>query len=244
MTGFGKIIGWVCLVFGALLPAAAVAHFAIFPQQTKSLLIAYSSFKKDGCFYYNSATPSGKIDNLKAVAMQASTRVANFWGARISSPKIIYCDTPADFATYCANPTAPAVTYLKLGTVIVLSRDAANVDIVAHELSHAELYARIGGYQFDAKIPSWFKHGLAMQNDYRNYYSEDTLRAKTNNFNNLPAIKNMQSDEQFYAGSPQQVMLNYMAAKHEVKNWYTPEKLRVFIEKLNAGETFAQAYIK
>ena len=115
-----------------------------------------------------------------------------------------------------------------------------DLDIIAHEISHAEFYERIGFYKFNFKIPSWFKHGLAMQNDYRDYYSDDTLKVKSDNFKNLPAIKSFKSDGQFYAGSREQIMLNYMAAKHEVKNWYTKEKLKKFLKEINSGKTFEE----
>jgi hypothetical protein len=109
-------------------------------------------------------------------------------------------------------------------------------------LSHAEFYERIGFYNFNYKIPSWFKHGLAMQNDYRNYYSDDTLKTKSDNFKNLPDIKSFKSDRQFYSGSREQIMLNYMAAKHEIKKWYTKQKLDNFLKDINSGKTFEEAF--
>ena len=81
-----------------------------------------------------------------------------------------------------------------------------------------------------------------MQNDYRDYYSEDTRKARTNNLRHMPDIKNFVTDAQFYAGTREQVMLNYMADKHEIKNWYTPEKLRLCIQALDAGKSFKEAY--
>ena len=242
MVKLKKIIVSACLVLAILIPLSVFAHFAIFPQQTRSILIDYSGFKKDGRIYFNPLTPNSKIDSLNFLINQASIRINNLWGQNISSPKFIYCNGKDDFKKYCANPSAPAVTYTKLGSVIVLSSCALDLDIIAHEISHAEFYERIGFYKFNNKIPSWFKHGLAMQSDYRDYYSEDTLKVKSDNFKNLPDIKNFKSDEQFYAGSQQQIMLNYMAAKHEVKNWYTKDKLNKLIKDINSGKTFEEAF--
>ncbi len=81
-----------------------------------------------------------------------------------------------------------------------------------------------------------------MQNDYRSYYSEDTLKIKSNDFKSLPDIESFKSDGQFYTGSQKQIMLNYMTAKHEVKNWYTKEKLDKLIKDMNSGETFEEAF--
>lgn len=242
MTKLKKVIIRTCLIFIILIPIVAFAHFIIFPQETRSILIDYSDFKKEGRLYFNASTPHNKIDNLKSLINQASLRIANFWGQTTCNPKFIYCNNEGDFKKYCVNQFAPAVTYLKFGSVIVLSGDAMDLDIIAHEFSHAEFYERIGFYKFNYKIPSWFKHGLAMQNDYRDYYSDDTLKAKSNNFKTLPDIKSLKSDREFYAGPQEQIMLNYMAAKHEIKNWYTKEKLDKLIKDLNSGKTFEEAF--
>lgn len=37
-------------------------------------------------------------------------------------------------------------------------------------------------------------------------------------------------------------MLNYMAAKYEVKNWYTKDKLNKLIKDINSGKTFEEAF--
>lgn len=244
MTKLRKIIISICLVFIILVPIVSFAHLIIFPQETRSILIDYSNFKKDGCIYYKPSTSHSQINNLKSLINQASIRINDFWGQKTSNPKFIYCDNEADFKRYCVNPSAPAVTYLKLGSVIVLSADAMDLDIIAHEFSHAEFYEQIGFYNFNFKIPSWFKHGLAMQNDYRDYYSDNTLKVKSDNFKNLPNIKSIKSDGQFYAGSLEQMVLNYMTAKHEIKNWYAKDKLDKFIKDINSGKTFEEAFGK
>jgi hypothetical protein len=245
MTKLKKIIVRIFLSFVILIPISALAHFIIFPQQTKSILIRYSYFKNKGRLYFSQSTPSNKIDTLNSLINQASLRISNFWGQKTANPKFIYCNSEDDFKKYCANPSAPAITYftyLKLGSVIVLGPNTIDLDIIAHEISHAEFYERIGFYKFNNEIPSWFKHGLAMQNDYRSYYSEDTLKIKSNDFKSLPDIESFKSDGQFYTGSQKQIMLNYMTAKHEVKNWYTKEKLDKLIKDMNSGETFEEAF--
>ena len=84
-----------------------------------------------------------------------------------------------------------------------------------------------------------------MQNDNKNYYSEDTLKLKSDNYKNLPDVKKLRSGKQFNEeGSPEQIMLNYMTAKHAVKNWYTKEKLDQLIKDINSGKTFDEAFGK
>lgn len=242
MKKIKKIALRFCLVIGIVIPLAAVAHYVVFPQETRSILIQFSSFKKEGNIYFDAATPHTKIDSLKKLITQANLRVGAFWSQPISEPTFIFCTTDGDFKKYSSSPFAPAVTYVKLGATIVLSADALDEDIIAHEISHAALYEHIGFFKFNFGIPSWFKHGLAMQNDYRNYYSVDTLKVKTDNFKTLPNIKTLTTDNDFYAGTHEQVMLHYMAAKHEIKNWYTKEKLQQFISAIRDGQSFETAY--
>ena len=229
------------VVFMIFIPAAGFAHYIIFPEETRSMLIDYSAFKKDGNVYFDAQTPQKKIDTLKVMVTQATLRVAGFWGQKIIPPKFIYCDKQTDFKKYSIAPTAPAVTYCKMGSYIVLSSEGLDQDIIAHEMSHAALFQQIGFFNRLRKIPAWFDEGLAMQNDYRDYYSEDTFRVRSNNFTNVPGIKNL-NGAQFAQGSPEAVMLHYMAAKHIVQLWYSKEKLGRFIHDVNAGKSFDEAF--
>jgi hypothetical protein len=167
-----------------------------------------------------------------------------FWVQKTCTTKYIYCDTEADFKKFGGSFPVPALTHIKFDAYIVISNEGADLDIIAHEIAHAEFYNRIGFYNWTFKIPTWFDEGLAMQNDYRNYYSEDTLKLKTNNFKNLPDVKQLKTGKQFHEGSNEQIKLNYMAAKHAVKNWYSKEKLEQLIIDLNSGKSFEEAFGK
>jgi hypothetical protein len=244
MPKIKKLILWIFLIFFITIPIAAFAHFIFFPQQTRSILIDYSGFKKNGPLYFNTNTPKYKIDTVQSLIQAASARVAGFWGQKTCNPKFIYCETEADFKKFGSPMPVPALTHIKFDAYIVISNEGAEADIIAHEISHVELYNRIGFYNYTIKIPTWFDEGLAMQNDYRNYYSEDTLKLRTGNFKNLPDVKQLKNGKQFHEGSNEQIKLNYMSAKHEVKNWYSKEKIQRLIKDLNAGKSFEDAFSK
>ncbi len=237
-----KIALRALLVMLGIIAIIPVAHYFVFPQQTRSILIDFSSFKRENRLYLDAKTSQSKIDSVGKLLALAELRVDQFWGGKTCNPKFIYCATDADFAKYGSDQDVPAVTIMKLGSYIVLSKDGLDPDIIAHEMAHAELYERIGFYAQEFKIPTWFSEGLAMQCDDRDYYSEDTLRAKSDNFKNLPDVKQLRSGRDFHKGSHEEVKLNYMTAKHVVKNWYTPEKLESLIERLNAGSSFEEAW--
>jgi hypothetical protein len=227
------------LILAILMP---VAHYFVFPQQTRAILIDYSKFKKEGRLYVDPKTPQKTIDTLDDLVAQAGRRVDRFWDGKTCNPKIIYCEREADFVKYGSDQAVPAVTILKLGSYIVLSKEALDIDIIAHEIAHAELYERIGFYAQEFKIPTWFSEGLAMQCDDRDGYSEDTLRAKSVDFKNLPDVKPLKSAGDFFAGTTEEVKMHFMTAKHVVKKWYTPEKLKAFTDGITAGESFEDAF--
>jgi len=243
MIKLKKILKRFLLVLLIVVPVSAIAHFFLFPQQTRSILIGFSDFKKDGRLYFNSNTPKNKIDSVRSLIELASQRVAAFWGQKTSDPAFIYCDSESDFTKYGSPFSVPALTHIKLGAHIVISNQGVDLDIIAHEISHAEFYERIGFYNWTFKIPTWFDEGLAMQNDYRDYYSEDTLKVRSDNYKNMPDVKKLRSGKLFNeTGTHDQVMLNYMAAKHEVKLWYSKEKLDKLIKDINAGKSFDEAF--
>ena len=241
MKKFKKIIKKILLIFIILIPIASLAHFIIFPQQTRSILIDFSDFKKDGRLYFNSQAPQKKIDSLKGLILLAKNRVAGFWQQQPCNATYIYCESDADFNKYGSPYPVPALTHLKCGAYIVISKEGAEPDIIAHETAHAALYEKIGFFK-QLKVPAWFDEGLAMQVDYRDYYSEDTLKLKSDNFTKLPDIRKMKTGNQFQQGSHEQVMLNYMTAKHIVKNWYTKEKLDKLVLDLKSGKSFEEAF--
>lgn len=243
MPKFQKIVKRILLVALIIIPISCIAHFFLFPQQTRSILIDFSDFKKEGRLYFNSNTPESKIDSVQSLIELASQRVTTFFGKKTCDPVFIYCNTESDFTKYGSPFPVPALTHIKLGAHIVISNQGVDVDIIAHEMAHAEFYERIGFYNWTFKIPSWFDEGLAMQNDYRDYYSEDTLKARSDNYQHMPDVKKLQSGKQFNeTGTREQVMLNYMAARHEVKLWYTKEKLDKLIKDINAGKSFDEAF--
>ncbi|MFT3702773.1 MAG: hypothetical protein QM802_10400 [Agriterribacter sp.] len=229
------IVVLVILVFCGL-------HFLLFPQQTRSILINFFPLKKDKLLYHRENISSPKVDSLQALIAQAKSKMLHFWPEDHSRPTIIYCDTDEDFETFGAGGAVPAITYLKLDGYIIVSLNGVDTNILAHEMMHVALYNRIGFITYNVKIPTWFDEGLAMQADDRAYYSEDTLKAKTNDFKKMPDITKYATGKSFQSGSPEEIMLHYLLAKHVVHLWYTPEKLETFIHDLQSGKSFESSF--
>lgn len=236
-----KLFFRVLVILIVFIPLAAFAHSLIFPHETRAIFIDFSNFKRNGRIYYHPDTPQEKIDSLHTLIELGAERIVALYGQKTSYPKFIYCDREEDFLKYSMSSTVPALAHLKLGSYIILGKDGIDINIIAHELSHAELYERLGFFKRLA-VPAWFDEGLAMQVDRRSYYSEKNLRIKTRDFQELPEVKNMNDLRTFQSGTREDIMLHYMAAKYEVGKWYSQEKLIQLINHIKLGNTFYEAF--
>lgn len=225
-----------------LLTTIVIAHAFVFPQQTRCILVDFYDFEKEDNLYFRKNSDPETIAELKNLIQQAEIRVADFWKNKTTNPKFIYCESDDDYLKFGVPFLTPACANMKLGSYVVISKNGIDLDILAHEISHTELFERIGFWNREFKIPTWFDEGLAMQVDYRNYYSIDTLQKQSDNFKNLPDVMQMNSFIEFGNGTHEEIKLNYSTAKYEISKWYTPQKLNSFIEKINNGKDFSEAF--
>lgn len=127
---------------------------------------------------------------------------------------------------------------------ICVSDEYLELDILAHEITHAELHARLSA-EAQKTIPTWFDEGLAMQNDYRERYSEAQWIQQTNNGENAVALEDMDTPSDFYAGEAEDRRFRYLNAKHELDVWMTAHGqhgLLELLDRLNGGADFTTAY--
>ena len=118
---------------------------------------------------------------------------------------------------------------------ISLSRENFNLDIVAHEITHAELHARLK-HEVRMAMPVWFDEGIATQNDYREKYSAERWSEKTDNGKNLVPLNEMDESSEFYCKDDDERQFHYILAKHEVRKWMETNKregLMDLIDRLN-----------
>lgn len=92
---------------------------------------------------------------------------------------------------WTGNPALTNTTVLfGAHSYVVISPNGLDVDVTAHELTHAELHYRL----YDGKIlpktilPIWFDEGVATQNDYRERYNEIAWLKVTDNGLKLIAL--------------------------------------------------------
>jgi len=179
---------------------------------------------------------------------EARQRVNDFWVGLESSPVIIISDNRNTINKLGGDHDTIRVVFFGSHCYISISEEYLNVDVVAHEMTHAELYARLYKGKVFSKtlIPTWFDEGVATQNDYREQYSEDAWREQTDSGANVIPLIEMDTAAKFMAGDVTDRRFRYMLSRHEVKGWIEQHGvggLTELIEQVNNGSDFYSLYV-
>jgi hypothetical protein len=196
--------------------------------------------------YVDAGFPISNTEIL-SVLSEAEVRLNDFWGDVKSRPTIIISGNKNKLAKMGLK-TSPALT-TRIGThsFVVVSSDGMNIDVMAHELTHAELYARLyaGKFPLTPLVPSWFDEGVALQNDYREKYNEEEWKKETDNGKNIVDLSEIDTLPKFHAGDENERRYRYIISKHELSGWLDKhgiEGLISLVDGVNVGKAFNDLY--
>lgn len=178
----------------------------------------------------------------------ACKRVANFFGSKDATSRMIVGNDGEIMQKFGNQQHGKAgmTHFTPVGTYIVIDKEGLNIDVISHELAHAELFARIGWENRTFLIPTWFDEGIAMLLDNRFVEMEEEWQFITLNGQNAPNLKEISTPEAFF-GNPQHTFTNYLTAKNEVQKWYArngKEGLQKFINCIDTQGNFKDCYEK
>jgi len=177
-------------------------------------------------------------ENLLAKISEAEGRISFLFGEVRSTPVVIAGHSMNVMIKYGGNSyNRVGRTYLTaIGSYIVLGPDGiSNIDVIAHEMGHAELAFRIGHKKVN-RFPDWLEEGIVLQLDER--FTEKDWQTKTSNGKYAPGLDELgviKHDD----------WMGYAAAKHEVKRWLDAvgrEGFKVFLQAVRDGEDFYDVY--
>ncbi len=184
-------------------------------------------------YIHQAATPRQE-NQLRQHVLTARNRIAWFWGARRGEATLIYCPNQHDYEQYCDGGEGAGCSLgLPWGdSYLILGPDGNNADVIAHELCHDELFARLGWWRVKRQIPQWFNEGLALMVDYR--FSKPALwntprrtgkrtpeEAQAAPFptRRMMKLSELETTRDFFGGDYMHTMLAYQTAASEVAHW-------------------------
>ncbi len=241
-----KIILCCCISLILLLLLAAVYIFQFTGLGYRMSVPYRSSFEKVADNIYVNKNYSGNIKEAIQLTEEALERDRAFFGELqcTDTTIIIFCDDDKLLSKLDGDHDTKT-SYTKKNYISV-SDEYLNIDIIAHEFTHAELHTRLNMKALK-RIPTWFDEGLATQNDYREQYGLDAWIEQTDNGKNTVPLEDMDTGSEFYADPVEDRRFRYLNAKHEVGVWMDTHQQKGLLElfdKLNNGEEFDTAYFK
>jgi len=142
---------------------------------------------------------------------KAKARITSKFGPMRSQPTVYFFDQNDTLWSTRINPYG-STSFLGFKTCVAIGPYGQNIDVVAHELMHAEIEERAGSWRRAREIPIWFDEGLAMQVDYREKYNFQTPQRTDD-------VMRLNSAREFFSTDGDTLTYNYTAAKSHVEAW-------------------------
>ncbi len=166
----------------------------------------------------------------------ARARIGQTFGPPRARPIVVLRDSERAFGVLPLNAYG-STSFVGSRACVVIGPRGRNLDVIAHELMHAELFERVGSWRRFTSVPTWFDEGLAMQVDHRPAYDlppdADTAFAR-----------GLRTERDFFASASTDAQLTqrYAAAKAEVGRSLAavgPSGVYARLERLRQGERFS-----
>jgi len=162
-------------------------------------------------------------------------RIREIFGDPRSTPIVVFFNNAASFWPFRLNDYG-STHVIGTRTCVLIGPNGRNLDVVAHELMHAEIVDRVGVVAKFTELPTWFDEGLAMQVDFRPEYDiAGGANAETK------SVRALQSAGDFYVPDSRQLTGNYASAKAEVALWARQvghQSVFAQLERMRHGEAF------
>lgn len=208
--------------------------------------------------YVESGTSEATQTKLREAMNRAESAIRSAYGDAKAHPVVHACATEK-----CLESFGGKGTFAKVyGNRILLSPRGLNWHFIAHEWSHAEMWARLTLPAWK-RMPQWFDDGVAVAISEAPEHSEQhwqflvasnigrptpeelhTLKSLDQWLDTVRRYSDNKNAERRARGETE-IHSVYAAAGHELRPWLaaagTPGLL-AFIDKLNDGDSFESAY--
>jgi hypothetical protein len=187
--------------------------------------------------FVSSDLSADEHEGLQRRLRDARTRVSDLFGEYSASPTVIVAANAESADRYSSNLHATFHAGPFGGYVVLGPEGLPSLDVLAHELVHAEHFHRVGYLNWMA-TPAWFIEGLGMQVDARPQYSAEALARASASGGDVSHVRELISFQQFGLGD---LTVNNAAAKSEVfEVWagFGPAGLTSFLGRQRLWQSF------
>ena len=167
---------------------------------------------------------TNRVAGSEQALNDAKARVEQLLWKSTASPQILFLDDKPVFGLLNYNNYGSSIS-LPHKTCLLIGSKGANVDVIAHELVHAEIAHQIGYWEY-FWLPRWLDEGIAMQVDFRERYNAFALDRRD------PRYVMAKTGSEFYKGPMTTVVQNCAAAKALVKAWLDKKGVPRLYEQL------------
>jgi len=183
--------------------------------------------------YFDPDISNAQRQQILTDIKQAKNRINSTFGKTSAEPTIIVSGTEKKAASFGSNSTGSTRGGIS-GDFVLIGPRGQNVDVIAHELVHAELFHRTSFLSQNIRIPVWFLEGLSLLVDHRSVFLLENITLAEED---IKAVKQI-----FYASDfPSNNTSFYQAARVAIKD-IDPKKLYKKLELINSGISFEQVY--
>jgi hypothetical protein len=258
---------WIGIAFLLLLFWLLILTFFYAPALIRSVFLKDFYLDKlefeQTNIYVNPQMNEEERQNMILLYQKSKLRIDSIFGSTESKPSILIGTTDEVMQLFGHSNSQEqqvktGMTHLTpFGSYIVISPEGTNIDVLSHELCHAELMQRLGWKTRRQKVPIWFDEGLAMlvdkrfeywtalQKDWRNlidleavdsssyansdFYSSSFKNSDSSMVSNF-SLEKLQTTEQFFTEDAQ---IHYFLAQEEVARWYAKKGTKGLIELIS-----------
>lgn len=189
----------------------------------------------DGTLVEARASDPDQAAAVQRLVSNARGRIGEVFGEPLSTPIVVFFNSSTSFWPFQLNEYG-STQFFGARTCVLIGPKGRSVDVVAHELMHAEIADRIGVRAKFTDLPTWFDEGLAMQVDFRPQYDLATGEGVE-----TKSVRALLSAREFFVPDTKLLTDNYASAKAEVALWAERvEYASVYaqLERMRRGDSF------
>ena len=228
-------------LFGGSVAALALGFATLahaMPGNAACAFVEFAGYETlaDGTLVEPTLSPAERA-SVEDLQVRARARISDVFGSPLAKPFVVFFREEHAPWPFKLNTTASA-SFLPGRACIFIGPQGQDIDVVAHELMHAEIFDRVGFWRRQIEVPTWFDEGVAMQIDHREDF---ILPVKERDPDGTAFVRQLKYGRQFFVADKHQLIRNYAAAKVEAARLFGavgPAQLYDRLDSLRAGENF------